>query len=118
MKNKPPSQELSPAQLEAIARMFQTLAEPTRLQILHTLGSGEHSVSDLIEALNAKQANISKQLGILFQAGMVKKRREGNSILYDIADPMIFELCNLVCGKIKRDAESAVSRLSGKPLPR
>lgn len=110
MKSKAsPAIDLSPQKLETIAHTFQTLAEPTRLQILHTLASGEHSVSALVERLGIKQANMSKQLGILFRAGMVRRRRDGNQIFYEIADQMIFDLCNLVCGKIVRDAEGVIS---------
>ena len=52
-----------------------------------------------------KQANVSKHLAVLYTAHLVKRERQGNSILYAIADPMIFSLCNLVCGKMEKDAK-------------
>jgi DNA-binding transcriptional ArsR family regulator len=91
--------------LEAVARLFGVLAEPTRLEILQSLRDGPRSVSDLVESLGAKQANVSKQLGILHAAGLLSRERDGNVVRYSIAEPMIFELCELVCGKLRRDAE-------------
>jgi DNA-binding transcriptional ArsR family regulator len=97
--------ELDRAHLEAVARVFAVLAEPTRLAILQKLKAGPVAVKDLVDVLGAKQANVSKQLGILHDAGLVERRREGGLALYSISEPMIFDLCNLVCGKLRRDAE-------------
>lgn len=105
---------LGPAQLAAVARLFRTLAEPTRLALLQALRSGQRTVGELVDELAAKQANVSKQLGILFDAGLVARERVGNSVAYRIADPLAFELCELVCGKLKRDAERQLRALAGR----
>ncbi|QJX00454.1 transcriptional regulator [Frigoriglobus tundricola] len=68
-------------------------------------------MSELVERLQAKQANVSKQLGILHAAGLVARARDGNVIRYSIAEPMIFELCELVCDKLRRDAERQLAAL-------
>ncbi len=92
-------------QLEAVAGLFRVLAEPTRLAILQQLKSGPRSVGELTESLDARQANISKQLGILYDAGLLDRERQGTTVRYAIREPMIFELCELVCGKLRRDAK-------------
>jgi DNA-binding transcriptional ArsR family regulator len=92
-------------QLEAVAAMFAVLAEPTRLALLQALRDGDRPVGDLVVELDARQANVSKQLGILHAAGLVVRERHGNEVHYSIRDPIIFELCELVCGKLRRDAE-------------
>jgi DNA-binding transcriptional ArsR family regulator len=97
--------KLDRGSLEAVARLFGVLAEPTRLEILQALKDGPRAVSDLVAALGAKQANVSKQLGVLHAAGLLSRERDGNVVRYGIAEPMIFELCELVCGKLRRDAE-------------
>jgi DNA-binding transcriptional ArsR family regulator len=97
--------------LEAVARLFGVLAEPTRLQILQSLKERPLSVSELVDELGAKQANVSKQLGILHSAGLLTRERDGNLVRYGISEPMIFELCDLVCGKIRRDAERQLAAL-------
>jgi len=95
---------LSPAQLGAVARLFGVLSEPSRLNLLQALQSGPLSVTELIEACGMKQANVSKHLAVLHDHRLVKRARNGVSVCYEIADPMIFSLCNLVCSKMERDA--------------
>jgi DNA-binding transcriptional ArsR family regulator len=98
-------QLLSSAKLEAVSRLFGVLSEPSRLALLQALRDGPLAVNELMEACAMKQANVSKHLAVLYTAHLVKRERQGNSILYAIADPMIFSLCNLVCGKMEKDAK-------------
>lgn len=100
---------LSSGQLTAVARLFAVLSEPSRLMLLQTLHSGPLSVSQIIEATGMRQANVSKHLAVLHDHRLVKRQRNGTSVLYQIADPMIFSLCNLVCGKMERDAKCAAA---------
>ena len=112
------SGEMDRAHLEKVARLFDVLAEPTRLAILQKLKQGPHSVKELVLALEAKQANISKQLGILLEAGLVQRERQGGLAVYSIGESMIFELCQLVCDKLRRDAErdlKLMQKLTGGP---
>jgi len=95
--------KLDATQLERVANQFRAFAEATRLAILQELKSGELSVSEIVEALPTSQANVSKQLKLLYEAGVVSRRKEGTLVLYQIADPMVFELCRLVCDKLNRD---------------
>lgn len=97
-------QALGAEQLESVARLFGVLAESTRLGLLQVLRAGPRAVGDLVAELGAKQANVSKQLGVLYAAGLVTRQRHGNEVHYAIADPLVFELCDLVCGKLRRDA--------------
>jgi DNA-binding transcriptional ArsR family regulator len=84
-----------------IASRFKVLAEPMRLRILHSLQPGEQTVTRIIEITGASQANISKHLAVLTRAGMVGRRKEGLNVFYSITDPVIFELCELVCDKLR-----------------
>ena len=105
---------LNPAQFEIVAGLFGVLAEPTRLALLQALRGGPMSVGEIVAKLGAKQANGSKQLGILFDAGFLGRERQGNTVRYFISDPMVFKLCELVCGKLKRDTEREYKALGGK----
>jgi DNA-binding transcriptional ArsR family regulator len=107
MKNK----SLDREHLEGVARLFAVLAEPTRLAILQQLKEQPMAVKELVTTLRAKQANVSKQLGILYDAGLVERQREGGFVRYSIREPMIFELCHLVCDKLRRDAERQIASL-------
>jgi DNA-binding transcriptional ArsR family regulator len=96
--------KLDSTQLERVAALFRAFAEPTRLAIVQELKSGELSVSEIVDNLTTSQANVSKQLKLLYDAGIVSRRKQGTQVLYQIADPMVFELCRLVCDKLNRDA--------------
>lgn len=100
---------LSARQLGAVGRLFSVLSEPSRLALLQALQEGPLSVSELIKECGMKQANVSKHLAVLYDHHLVKRERNGVSVRYEIADPMIFSLCNLVCGKMERDAKQAAA---------
>lgn len=88
---------LSDKMLELIARRFRTLGEPFRLRLLQALEAQERTVGELVDALEGNQPNVSKHLQILYDVGIVTRRREGTSIFYSISDPVVFKLCDLVC---------------------
>jgi DNA-binding transcriptional ArsR family regulator len=89
--------QLSPTALNMMADFFKVLSETSRLQILCSLKTGAKNVTEITEASGLGQANVSKHLKMLSQAGIVSKRQEGVCIYYQIANPFIFELCELVC---------------------
>jgi DNA-binding transcriptional ArsR family regulator len=92
------------SQLERVANLFRAFSEATRLAIVQELKAGELSVSEIVDLLPTSQANVSKQLRLLHEAGIVSRRKQGTQVLYQIADPMAFELCRIVCDKLNRDA--------------
>lgn len=94
---------LSPEMLELVAERFKVLAEPARLRLLDTLRQGERSVSELISATGLRQANVSKHLQLLHAAGFVGRRKVGLHVYYFIADPEVFQLCDLMCGRLKAE---------------
>ena len=92
---------LSQEALEKIAQRFKALSEPMRLRLVYALMEGEKSVSRLVAETGGLQANVSKHLGILLDAGILGRRKEGTSSYYRITDESVFELCDLVCGSIE-----------------
>jgi DNA-binding transcriptional ArsR family regulator len=97
--------------LELVAKRFRLLGEPIRLRILQALESGERTVNEIVEALEANQSNVSKHLGILYDGGLVGKRREGTSVCYFIADPVVFKLCELVCRSTADEVRARASEI-------
>ncbi|WP_247597019.1 metalloregulator ArsR/SmtB family transcription factor [Hydrogenophaga sp. PAMC20947] len=81
---------------ESVARYFSVLGEPTRLRILHALCQEEQCVNEIIKATGLAQANVSRHLGLMYQAGMLSRRREGTQIIYKVADPLYVDLCRTV----------------------
>ena len=96
---------LPPEALEEVAAYFQTLSEPTRLQILNHLREGERNVGELAELCGYTAANVSRHLAMLTKHGMVARESRGTSVYYRIADDQIYALCDLVCGNIARQFE-------------
>jgi len=99
MPNMKPS-KADPAILMAVADYFKVLSEVSRLQILTCLKSGPMNVMDIAEVTGLGQANLSKHLKVLTQIGVLSRQPKGTSAFYEIADPMIFELCELACDRI------------------
>ena len=83
-----------------VANYFKLLSEVSRLQVLNCLRDGPMSVNELVEATGLGQANVSKHLKLLTEAGILTREPKGVSAFYSIADPTIFELCEIVCDRI------------------
>jgi DNA-binding transcriptional ArsR family regulator len=96
---------LPPEALQEVAAYFQTLSEPTRLQILNFLREGERNVGDLAQLCGYTAANVSRHLALLTKHGLVARESRGTSVYYRIADDSVYALCDLVCGNIARQFE-------------
>lgn len=92
--------QMTPEAFELVADRFRILSEPMRLRILHALIDREMTVTELVEALDAGQANVSKHLGLLLSAGIVRRQKKGSNAFYAIADETIFKLCELVTSSL------------------
>lgn len=87
--------------VELIARRFRIIGEPTRIRLLDALRDGPLTVNELAHALGAGQQNVSKHVGVLAQAGIVRREKDGNHVRCSIADESVFALCELVCGGLR-----------------
>lgn len=103
--------------IELIAHRFRILAEPTRIKLLDALRDGPATVQELQSATGASQQNVSKHLGLLLDAALVQRTKQGNRSYYDIADPTLFDLCEHVCGSLRRQVDHLDSLLQGGPAP-
>lgn len=86
---------------DLIAARLRVIGDPTRVRILDALRDGELSVAQITERLGTSQQNASKHLGVLLQAGVVSRRKEGTSAFYSVADEDVFALCEQVCGGLR-----------------
>ncbi len=77
---------------DAATEKLKVYAQPQRLMILSYLLRGERSVSDIDRSTGIGQPALSQQLAALRQAEVVKTRREGKQICYDLADESV-RLC-------------------------
>lgn len=102
---------LPPSALVQVADYFKVLSELSRLQVLCSLRSGSKNVTEIMEDTGLGQANVSKHLKILAQAGIVSRTPQGVSVYYEIAEPFIFELCELVGDRLSTRLEEQSQQL-------
>ena len=105
---------MTPQAMELVAARFRAMGEPLRLRILQQLETGERSVSMLAATIGSTQPNVSKHLKVLQDAGLVQRRQQGNNAYYSIADAMVFELCDMICTRLRDRLEAQVSALDGR----
>lgn len=84
--------DLSPAVINQMAQSFKALADPTRLRLLALLFAGERGVGDLADHLAVSQSAVSHQLRLLRNLNIVRYRRDGREIFYDLADNHVREI--------------------------
>lgn len=97
---------LTPEVLSLIAERFKVLAEPARLQILSCLRKQELTVSEIITATGLGQANVSKHLQLLHAQSFVARRKEGLYVYYALADPSVFQICEIMCDRLAAEIAS------------
>ncbi|OGI10199.1 MAG: hypothetical protein A2Y40_03770 [Candidatus Margulisbacteria bacterium GWF2_35_9] len=79
------------------ADICKTFSNPKRLEIINALrGNVELTASDLLEKIEIKKANLSQNMSVLVQKGIVNSRREGINIYYKLSDKRITEACDLM----------------------
>lgn len=74
------------------AEIFKMLADPNRLRLLHALGQEELCVCDLAELVETSASAVSHQLRLLRTARLVKYRREGKLVYYQLDDEHVERL--------------------------
>ncbi|MBC7673595.1 MAG: winged helix-turn-helix transcriptional regulator [Polaromonas sp.] len=96
-----PHLALTPEVLILVAERFKALAEPARLHILARLRPGEMTVTELVDQTALGQANVSKHLQLLHTLGFVSRRKDGLFVYYALADKGVFQLCDIMCGRLE-----------------
>lgn len=118
MPATPQLKQLPDEALEHVAAYFRTLSEAMRLRILQLLSKGEMSVGEIAEALQSSNANVSRHLAQMALHGLVSREGRGTAVYYRIADPAVFELCELVCGSIAQRFEQTESHRKAFTAPK
>src|SRR4030042_4463069 len=83
-------------QIRLKAKIFDALADPTRLEILEFLRTGERCVCEIIPHVGLIQPVVSRHLRILKDTGLVRDKKDGNKRLYSITEPQVFEIIDKI----------------------
>jgi len=81
---------------EIQAELCRAMGHPLRMEVVHLLRNGSLNVNDIATAVDQHQATVSRNLTILRNAGVVTTERDGNNILYQIANPKLVDVCDLM----------------------
>lgn len=81
---------------EIQAALCRAMGSPLRMEIVHLLRDGSLNVSDIASAIDQNRTTVSRNLTILRNAGVVTTHRDGNNILYEIANPKLVSVCDLM----------------------
>lgn len=83
--------------IAALSTVFKAISEPSRLKILFALRQGEMCVYHIVEAVGGTQSAVSHQLRILRDNRVIKARRDGQNIVYSLADAHVVAVLELAC---------------------
>jgi DNA-binding transcriptional ArsR family regulator len=100
--------------VELIAQRFRVIGDPMRIRLLDHLREAPSTVGELTNALGASQQNVSKHLGVLHQAGIVSRTKEGTAVRYEIVDESVFAICEIVCGGLRQQLDELDAVLGGR----
>jgi DNA-binding transcriptional ArsR family regulator len=106
-------EELTDEKLKQVAAQFRILGEPARLKILRTICSQEKNVQQIVEETKMGQANVSKHLSLMYEHGIVKRRKEGINCYYRLADDSILEICKIASKGVERNLLTKLRQMQG-----
>ena len=93
------------------AEVFQILAHPTRIHIVECLRNGEVPVSTILEKTGIEPANASQHLALLRARRLVTSRKEGGQVFYQLRDPMLSDVLDVMKKYFQTYLEEALSML-------
>jgi DNA-binding transcriptional ArsR family regulator len=93
---------LSKEQVTRVAGRSRAMGDPTRVRILDVLARSEQPVGQLAAAVHCEPSLVSKHLQVLFHAGLVKRRREANAMIYSLSADDVTGWCRYLAMPILR----------------
>ena len=97
---------------EKQAEIAKAIGHPVRVAILHFLEGGEQCVCDIAEHVGSERSNVSRHLSVMVAAGVLKSRKEGLKVVYELRSPCILEVFSCVTRVLKDRAAETDEMLS------
>jgi ArsR family transcriptional regulator, arsenate/arsenite/antimonite-responsive transcriptional repressor len=93
--------------VEMVAGMLRALGDPTRIRLIEVLNDrGGGTVSALTACVPVSQQRVSQQLAVLHEAGIVRRRREGMWVRYELVDWTGWWIVEQLASGLDADADS------------
>jgi DNA-binding transcriptional ArsR family regulator len=80
------------AQCSEVAAIMKALAHPQRLMLMCHMAEGEKNVSEMLELCDISQSQLSQFLNRMQREKLLKIRKEGNFVFYNISDKKVLKL--------------------------
>lgn len=111
--------DLLTTRVDAVARIASAFTNPVRIRILEVLDQGPASVDVIAEKTDQSSANTSAQLKVLYESGLVTRRKKGRRVFYGIMPEIADFLANIEDLAASADVEfsALVNDLFGSPEP-
>ena len=90
---------------ESVARYFLVLSEPARLRILHSICQEDKPVGEIVEETGLAQSNVSRHLNLMYQAGVLCRRKKGSQVFYGVTDSTLTDVCRAVCIRVSAELD-------------
>ena len=90
---------------EKQAEIAKAIGHPVRVAILHFLEGGEQCVCDIAEHVGSERSNVSRHLSVMVGGGVLKSRKAGLKVIYELRTPCILEFFSCVSRVLKQQAK-------------
>ena len=97
----------------AKAEIFKALGHPARIVMVEALGRRARCVSELVEMVEGSQATVSRHLEVLLRAGIVRRRREGVKMIYELALPCVLKAMPCIVDALKKRLAQQAAAIRG-----
>jgi ArsR family transcriptional regulator len=98
---------------EIQADLCRCMSSPIRIEIVHVLRDGPLMVNEIARATRFPQATVSRHLGVLRNGGVVAVQRHAQEMIYQIANPKIVEICDLMREVLMEEASRRSKLVEG-----
>ena|SRR4030042_4507179 len=98
---------------EIQADLCKCMSNAIRIEILHVLRDRPERVSEIARTTGHSQVTISRHLGVLRNGGVVITHRHAQDVIYQIANPKIVNICDLMREVLMEEASRRSKLVEG-----
>jgi DNA-binding transcriptional ArsR family regulator len=97
---------------ERKAEIIKAVGHPLRVAVVDFLKDGEKCVCDIAEHVGSERSNVSRHLAVMLKAGILRSRKEGLMVYYELRTPCILNFLNCATQALKHNVNEDVKVLA------
>ena len=94
------------------AGIIKAVAHPLRVAVVDFLKDGEKCVCDIAEHIGSERSNVSRHLAVMLKAGVLRSRKDGLMVFYELRTPCILNFLNCATQTLKHNVNEDVKVLA------